>query len=40
MPSAGRGLWIANQVCDLVEVRSSDEGSVVRVHMRRSPTTT
>ncbi len=31
----GRGLWIANQVCDLVEVRSTDAGSVIRVHMGR-----
>ena len=33
----GRGLWIANQVCDLVEVRSATDGSVVRVHMHRRP---
>jgi anti-sigma regulatory factor (Ser/Thr protein kinase) len=32
----GRGLYIANQVCDLVQVRSSTSGSVVRLHMRRS----
>jgi anti-sigma regulatory factor (Ser/Thr protein kinase) len=31
----GRGLWIANQVCDLVEVRSTEEGSVVRVRLCR-----
>lgn len=30
----GRGLWLVNQVCDLVQIRSSDRGSVVRVHMR------
>ena len=30
----GRGLWIANQVCDLVQVRSDTSGSVVRLHMR------
>jgi anti-sigma regulatory factor (Ser/Thr protein kinase) len=30
----GRGLWLVNQVCDLVEIRSSDEGSAVRVHLR------
>jgi anti-sigma regulatory factor (Ser/Thr protein kinase) len=29
----GRGLWLVNQVCDLVQIRSSDRGSVVRVHM-------
>lgn len=32
---AGRGLWLVNQLCDLVEVRSSRHGTVVRVHMRR-----
>ncbi len=30
----GYGLWLANQVCDLVQVRSGPEGSTVRVHMR------
>jgi anti-sigma regulatory factor (Ser/Thr protein kinase) len=30
----GRGLWIANQVCDLVQVRTVAGGSVVRMHMR------
>jgi anti-sigma regulatory factor (Ser/Thr protein kinase) len=34
--TSGRGLYIANQVCDLVQVRSSTSGSVVRLHMRRS----
>lgn len=29
-----RGLWMANQLCDLVQVRSSDSGTVVRIHMR------
>jgi anti-sigma regulatory factor (Ser/Thr protein kinase) len=28
----GRGLWIANQICDLVQVRSQRAGSVVRLH--------
>ena len=28
-----RGLWIANQLCDLVQVRSSAQGSVVRLHV-------
>jgi anti-sigma regulatory factor (Ser/Thr protein kinase) len=32
----GRGLWLVNQLCDLVQVRSSAAGSVVRVRMRRS----
>jgi anti-sigma regulatory factor (Ser/Thr protein kinase) len=30
----GYGLWLANQVCDLVQVRSGPGGSTVRVHMR------
>ena len=32
--TSGHGLWIANQVCDLVQLRSFREGSVVRLHMR------
>lgn len=30
----GRGLWLVNQLCDLVQLRTSPEGTVVRVHMR------
>jgi anti-sigma regulatory factor (Ser/Thr protein kinase) len=30
----GRGLWMANQLCDLVQVRSPETGNVVRLHMR------
>jgi anti-sigma regulatory factor (Ser/Thr protein kinase) len=30
----GRGLWLVNQLCDLVQLRSSRGRSVVRVHMR------
>jgi anti-sigma regulatory factor (Ser/Thr protein kinase) len=30
----GRGLWMANQLCDLVQVRSTAAGTVVRVHSR------
>jgi anti-sigma regulatory factor (Ser/Thr protein kinase) len=30
----GHGLWLANQLCDLVQVRSSPEGTVIRLHMR------
>jgi anti-sigma regulatory factor (Ser/Thr protein kinase) len=30
----GRGLWLANQLCDLVQIRSHDAGSVVRLRMR------
>ena len=28
----GRGLWLVNQICELVQVRSSGSGTVVRVH--------
>jgi anti-sigma regulatory factor (Ser/Thr protein kinase) len=31
----GWGLWLANQVCDLVQIRSNGKGTLVRVHMRR-----
>jgi anti-sigma regulatory factor (Ser/Thr protein kinase) len=30
----GRGLWLASQLCDLVQVRTFTTGSVVRMHMR------
>jgi anti-sigma regulatory factor (Ser/Thr protein kinase) len=30
---SGMGLWIVNQVCDLVQIRSGPEGTVVRMHM-------
>lgn len=29
----GRGLWLVNQLCDLVQIRSAPSGTVVRVHM-------
>jgi anti-sigma regulatory factor (Ser/Thr protein kinase) len=29
----GRGLWLVNHLCDLVQVRSSQAGNVVRLHM-------
>jgi anti-sigma regulatory factor (Ser/Thr protein kinase) len=29
-----RGLWIAEQICDLVEIASSQRGSQVRLHKR------
>lgn len=28
----GRGLWMANQLCDLVQVRSGQAGTTVRIH--------
>jgi anti-sigma regulatory factor (Ser/Thr protein kinase) len=31
----GRGLWLANQLCDLVQVRTFENGSAVRIHMAR-----
>jgi anti-sigma regulatory factor (Ser/Thr protein kinase) len=34
--AGGRGLWLANQLCDLVQVRSFENGSAVRIHMARS----
>ena len=43
MPSldaeGGRGLWLANQLSDLVQVRSNDDGTAVRVHtwLERTP---
>lgn len=30
----GRGLWLANQLCDLVQVRAFPSGGVVRIHVR------
>ncbi|MGH3368008.1 MAG: anti-sigma factor RsbA family regulatory protein [Nocardioidaceae bacterium] len=30
----GRGIWLANQLCDLVQIRSDGEGTVVRLHVR------
>jgi anti-sigma regulatory factor (Ser/Thr protein kinase) len=31
----GRGLWLTNQLCDLVQIRSGADGTVVRLHMRQ-----
>lgn len=30
----GRGVWLANQLCDLVQIRTSEQGTVVRLHQR------
>jgi anti-sigma regulatory factor (Ser/Thr protein kinase) len=30
----GHGLWLVNQVCDLVELRSGEDGTTIRMHMR------
>jgi anti-sigma regulatory factor (Ser/Thr protein kinase) len=32
---SGRGLWLVNQLCDLVQVRTNESGTVVRLHMNR-----
>jgi anti-sigma regulatory factor (Ser/Thr protein kinase) len=29
----GRGLWVVQQVCDLVEIRTSTAGTAIRLHM-------
>jgi hypothetical protein len=29
----GKGLWLVNQVCDLVQVRSGQSGTFTRLHM-------
>ena len=30
----GRGIWMANQLCDLVQIRRLSTGNVVRLHLR------
>jgi anti-sigma regulatory factor (Ser/Thr protein kinase) len=32
----GRGLWLTNQLCDLVQIRSGEGGTVVRVYLLAS----
>lgn len=32
--ASGVGLWTVNQLCDLVEVRTGDSGTTIRVHTR------
>ncbi|HEU5416444.1 MAG TPA: sensor histidine kinase [Streptosporangiaceae bacterium] len=32
--ASGQGLWVVNQVCDLVELRSGPDGTIVRMHIR------
>jgi hypothetical protein len=29
----GQGLWLVNQLCDLAEIRTSELGTTVRLHM-------
>lgn len=31
--SSGHGLWLVNQICDLVEIRSEESGTTIRLHM-------
>jgi anti-sigma regulatory factor (Ser/Thr protein kinase) len=33
--TGGQGLWLVNQVCDLAEIRSSELGTTIRLHMDR-----
>jgi anti-sigma regulatory factor (Ser/Thr protein kinase) len=33
----GRGLWLVNELCDLVQIRSSPAGTSVRVHKHLLP---
>jgi anti-sigma regulatory factor (Ser/Thr protein kinase) len=35
--AGGHGLWLVHQVCDLVELRSDDTGTTVRMHMAIHP---
>jgi anti-sigma regulatory factor (Ser/Thr protein kinase) len=32
--AGGHGLWLANQLCDLVQIRALPDGNVVRIHVR------
>jgi anti-sigma regulatory factor (Ser/Thr protein kinase) len=33
--AGGRGLWMANQLCELLQIRSSNAGTTVRLHVER-----
>jgi anti-sigma regulatory factor (Ser/Thr protein kinase) len=35
--NGGRGLWLVNQLCDLVQVRTGPRGTTIRVHMYLAP---
>jgi anti-sigma regulatory factor (Ser/Thr protein kinase) len=37
--AAPRGLWLANHLCDLVQIRTRPDGTVVRLHMNHLPST-
>jgi hypothetical protein len=32
----GRGLWLINQLCDLVELRTDDSGTTLRMHLQNA----
>ena len=34
----GKGLWLVNQVCDLVQARTCRTDTITRLHMRTAPT--
>ncbi len=34
----GKGLWLVNQICDLVQFRTGHAGTVTRLHMRTAAT--
>jgi anti-sigma regulatory factor (Ser/Thr protein kinase) len=34
LQDGGYGVWLMNQLCDLVQIRSFEDGSVVRLHVR------
>jgi anti-sigma regulatory factor (Ser/Thr protein kinase) len=36
LQGGGRGLWLVNHLCDLVQIRSSHAGNVIRLHMSLS----
>ena len=35
--SGGRGLWLARQICDKVELHSDSGGTTIRLHMSLPP---
>jgi anti-sigma regulatory factor (Ser/Thr protein kinase) len=35
--TGGHGLWLVYQVCDLVELRSDESGTTIRMHMAINP---
>ena len=35
--NGGHGLWLVHQVCDQVELRSDESGTIIRMHMSLRP---